>query len=213
MNSFICGSDHRTEWMIPWFLRRYRQWNKTPIILFDFGIMNKDYHRQFDEVINLKKNEKNLTWFMKPKAMLESPADKTVWIDIDCEVVGPIDNIFDHIVPNKLLMAEDRPWTTRNQRRWYNSGVVGFEGKPQILKDWAYKCEVDPIQGDQETLHVMVGDNPINNLRYIEEMPRKYNVLRLDHLDNTVPANPLVFHWTGYKGKIEIKRQMSEERS
>ena len=210
MNTFITGSCYRTEWMLPWFIRNFRQWNESSITFFDFGIRNKDYLRMFDNVIKLNKTDSNTTWFMKPKAMLESPGDKTVWIDVDCEIIGPVDSIFDYIVPDKLLMAEDKPWTTRSGRQWYNSGVVGFEGKPKILKDWEYKCRVDPVTGDQETLHIMIGDNPIDNLRYIEEMPRKYNVLRIDHLDGTVPPNPLIHHWTGYKGKYEIKRQMTE---
>ena len=210
MNTFICGSDYRTEWMIPWFIRNYKQWNTAPLIFFDFGVRNKDYLRMFDNVIKLNKIDKNTTWFMKPKAMLESPGDKTVWIDIDCEVLGSIESLFDLIVPNKLLMGEDVPWSWRSGRKWFNSGVVGFEGKPQVLKDWAYKCKVDPVTGDQETLHIMIGDDALNILRYIEEMPRKYNVLRLDHIDGSVPPNPLIHHWTGYKGKEVIKKQMME---
>ena len=214
-NLFIVGGDYKVEWMIPWFISNYRKWNDTPIAFCDFGIRNTDAYRWFDDVVQFPydvKNKDQVRWFLKPNAMWEAPAEKKIWIDVDCEVLGPLNQMFNYVVPNKLLMAEDRPWTRRNGRQWYNSGVVGTMNKPDILRRWIKECDSNPIQGDQETLHVMIGNNPIENLRYIEEMPRKYNVLRLDHIDNTVPAGAMINHWTGYKGKLIIQEKIRQKR-
>jgi len=43
---------------------------------------------------------------------------------------------------------------------------------------------------------------------HIAEAPHKYNVLRLDTLQNRVPKKPVIMHWTGHKGKDEIRRQI-----
>ena len=64
------------------------------------------------------------------------------------------------------------------------------------------------MQGDQETLHMYLKDG-LNRMIHINDLPRRFNVLRIDHLDNTVPKNPAIFHWTGHKGNLKIKEMMN----
>jgi hypothetical protein len=52
-------------------------------------------------------------------------------------------------------------------------------------------------------------DNPLKRMTFIEDLPNKYNVLRIQHIDKTVPADPLVYHWTGQKGKDHIRKLMN----
>ena len=101
-------------------------------------------------------------------------------------------------------MCQDLPWSTRSGEMWHNSGVVGIQGPIQVLRDWSIAVEQSPIQGDQETLHHMLKDD-LKRMIYISDIPRRFNVLRIDHLDDTVPRNPLIYHWTGHKGNIHIK--------
>jgi hypothetical protein len=42
----------------------------------------------------------------------------------------------------------------------------------------------------------------------IADVPHRFNVLRIDHIDNNVPSNPVIMHWTGEKGNDEIRGQM-----
>lgn len=187
---FITGCDHRTRWQLPWFLENFKKWNDTPIKIYDF-----------DEF-----NPKAKGWFKKPSAMLDATtlADQVVWLDTDCEVLGNLDTIWKYIEPNKLAMCQDLPWSTRSGEMWHNSGVVGIQGPIQVLRDWSIAVEQSPIQGDQETLHHMLKDD-LKRMIYISDIPRRFNVLRIDHLDDTVPRNPLIYHWTGHKGNIHIK--------
>ena len=125
------------------------------------------------------------------------------------EVKGKIDDMFDLLVPNKLCMIEDKPWTKRRGERWFNSGVVGFIDKPRILREWALKtANKNHLEvGDQEVLHSML--NPITQLTYIHELPNEYNVLRLQvELDNYKGPKKII-HWTGAKGKERIKEIMN----
>ncbi len=106
--------------------------------------------------------------------------------------------------------VEDRPWTKRRGEygAWYNSGVVVWEGKPNILRAWAEQCINDGWVGDQETLYAMMGGDEIMKMSIIEPLPHKYNTLRLDYVDNIAVKNPLIVHHTGKKGKAVIKEQI-----
>ena len=207
--AFLTGCDEKTEWMLPWFFENYKKHNKHPVVLANFGMSDKMLKYATDNahaIMDLSK-WKGKGWFLKPKSMNHCPSQKTVWIDTDCEVKDDLSKIFKHIEPEKLSMVEDKPWTQRRKEIWHNSGVVGFQDKPLILKMWQKQVEADPVVGDQEVLHSML--NPITKMTYIKDLPHKYNVLRIDLLDGRVPEDPAVIHWTGKKGKDEIRRQMN----
>jgi hypothetical protein len=195
--------------MLGWWFANYKDHNNLPVVFADFGVSPealKWVKTQAKEVIDLK-SEKEKGWFKKPKAMLKCPAEKTLWVDIDCEVQGSLNAAFKLFEPNKLAMVQDHPWCKRRGELWHNSGVVGFIGKPQVLKDWAFRVEKNPQIGDQEVLHSML--SPILKISYIKDLPHRYNVLRIDIDDNNVPENPVIIHWTGSKGKDEIRRQLN----
>lgn len=212
---FLTGCDSNTEWMLPWFLGNYRKHNDTPIVVADFGMTTEARNcarENSDFVFPLFPSEQHSGWMLKPEAMVHSPAEETCWIDTDCEVLGDISGIFDHIVPLKLTMVEDRPWSKRSGQKWHNSGVVAFKGKPRVLLDWSRMCqEKADIRGDQEVLHWMMGGDLMRRMSFIEDLPHKYNTLRLDVVDGIDVKNKLVMHHTGQKGKQRIKELMQNE--
>lgn len=207
-NAFLIGCDENQEWMLSWFLKNYKKHNKTPLIFADFGLTDTGRaiaRGNADHILDFSA-EKGKGWFLKPKCMWYSPAKKTVWLDLDCEIRGDLSPIFDLLRPDMLNMVEDVPWSNRRGEVWHNSGVVGFVDKPIILKHWMNQVEKTPQVGDQEVLHSLL--TPITKLKYINDLPRKYNTLRIDFIDDTAVENPAVIHWTGQKGKDEIRRQI-----
>jgi len=152
----------------------------------------------------------DIGWFKKPSAMVKASqfADQICWLDSDCEIKGDLTQIFDTIEPNKLSMGIDHPWTKRTGDKWHNTGVVAFQGVPSVLSDWATEVTRSPIDGDQQVLHHMIKDG-MKRLIHINDLPHKYNVLRLDIFDNNVPKDMRVMHWTGYKGKDNIRKLMN----
>lgn len=198
-NLFITGYDSNTNWMLTWFLKNHKQHSNTPILAYDFD--------EFKAPISGTKN-----WFKKPFAMLDaaSKADKICWIDLDCHVKSNPDKIFTYIEKNKLAMVEDVPWSKRRGRKWHNSGIVGFSGKPKILEDWAFTVSMNTTEiGDQEVLHSMMTDD-LKRIINITDLPREYNTLRIDLMDGTAPENPIIMHWTGAKGKEVIRGMINE---
>ncbi len=106
-------------------------------------------------------------------------------------------------------MVVDVPWSKRGGDTMYNSGVVAFRGKPEVLKRWNQHCYEYPQRGDQETLHLILKEG-MRRMIHITDLPKKYNTLRLDLLDGIAPDNHLIMHWTGQKGKDEIRKMMNE---
>jgi hypothetical protein len=209
--AFMTGSDVVTEWQLPWMLDNYQKHNDTPITVVDFGMSDKMLRHlegRVHSIGRLQTKRDTLTWLYKPGAMLNSPYRNTCWLDTDLEIKGDISGIFDNIMPEKLHMVVDRPWTKRGGNLMYNSGVVAFTGKPMILQRWAQACHETPQRGDQETLHAML--DPLSQTIHIKELNHKYNVLRLDHIDKTTPKEILVNHWTGQKGNEHIRSLMNE---
>jgi hypothetical protein len=204
--AFITGCDKNHEWMLKWFFKNYKKHMKdVPLIFANFGLSDKGLtivRENAHAVMNLETfDEKG--WFKKPLAMLKSPSKKTVWIDLDCEIRDDVSNLFNMLVPNKLNMVEDKPWTMRGKELWHNSGVVGFIDKPAILYQWAKAIRDAPVKGDQEVLHLML--NPITKIKYINDIPNEYNVLRLQTETDGYDGPIKVMHWTGAKGKDKIK--------
>jgi hypothetical protein len=197
--AFITGYDSNTLWMFDWMQKNLKEHTDIPLISYDFD--------KFKAPINNSKN-----WFKKPFAMIEASksARQICWIDLDCHVLGEVDGIFDYIEPNKLAMAEDKPWSTRRGETWHNSGVVAFEHRPNILDEWCAAISMNQTVGDQEVLHELLKPG-LRKLIHISELPRKYNTLRLDRLDKTMPKKVSIMHWTGPKGKEQIKKQMISE--
>lgn len=210
---FLTGCDSVTEWQLPWFVDNFRLHNPDAnLAIADFGMSDEmlSYASSSCQIIIAMTTETKKGWMKKPHAMLSSPSKKTCWLDTDCQVLGDLMSVFDYVSPNKLSMVEDRPWTTRRGEKWHNSGVVAYAGRPKVLIDWAKYCQETDIDGDQEVLHWMMGNDQLRRITYIEDLPHKYNVLRIDLLDNNAPKEKLVMHWTGRKGNDEIRRMMSK---
>ena len=210
----VTGCDSNTEWQLPWFIDNYTKHNTIPLCVADFGMsetmlnaINKNPNVYCIMHLNKEENEDSKAWFYKPIAMSNVPSKQGVWIDTDCEVLGNIEAIFRHIEPNKLSMVIDRPWLTRREEEWHNSGVVGFQGKPEILTKWAKECKNNPVVGDQEVLHSIL--NPITTMTYIKELPNIYNWLRLQvEVDGEDSKDKKIMHWTGPKGNDRIRGLM-----
>ena len=206
----LVGSDANTEWMLPWFVENFKKHNDTHLSIVDFGMTEEAQKWCETNVDSLgdMRVETPHAWFLKPFAMANSPFKKTIWLDIDCEILGDVSPIFSKIVPDKLSMVVDRPWSKRFNTTMYNSGVVAFEGRPKILELWCERIKSKPSRGDQETLHEML--DPLQQMMYINEIENKWNVLRLQHIEGPKVNDAVVNHWTGMKGKEHIRSLINE---
>src|SRR5690349_19670492 len=119
----IVGCDLHQEWLLEWWWELYRAKNTFPVAFADFGMSEhaKNWCASHGELIIVdidtsfvKSSNENFftrggrtealygssfeasrhSWFKKPFACLLSPYEITIWIDLDCEVLTKLDDLF-----------------------------------------------------------------------------------------------------------------------
>jgi hypothetical protein len=211
--AFVGGADKNCEWLLPWWLGNIRKNSSIPVIIYDFGLSKKGKDWAHRNNINLLTLEHNNGWFMKPSAILDAPAKQRIWLDIDCEVKKPIDDIFSFIEEERIAVAPDpvHSWGCK-----YNSGVVGVQDKPAAVKEWKRMCD-NPKQygqmgrGDQELLWEMIKEDKNPPLSHI---PKQYCWLRI-YLEKykKYHKDVRIIHWTGPRGKEIIAKSVRNKIS
>lgn len=228
MDGIIVASDQTLEWALPWWLDQYQRHNSCPVAFIDLGLSfeKKEWCKQYGQLIPLrivdfaeevdpqigKKWEAEFgkqfwdsrnAWFKKPLACLKSPFQRTIWIDVDCEVRGPVTPLFEYAnIPPGLAMAKEQIYVI-DSHQMYNSGVIVFSQNHPLIKEWADVCLTQSrnFSGDQEVLSQIIAEKKIQ----ICELPPCYNWSRLrDEQPST-----MIQHWHGTYGKYVIKNQVS----
>jgi lipopolysaccharide biosynthesis glycosyltransferase len=141
-------------------------------------------------------------WFKKPTACLLSPYEQTVWIDLDCEVKGPLDSIFSLAIPPYGIACSSELL----QGKWagVNTGVILFSKDSFIIKQWVEESLSSNhlYAGDQDVLSALIEQNPLCFL----ELPNRYNHSRF----HQTHEDALIIHWHGNVGKQIIASSMNQ---
>ena len=217
----LVGCDKAQEWMLPWWLANFRAHNKLPIAFIDLGMSDKTREwckaqgylislRALNgfvfpkELITSAMSEKweelrgasvwrsRLFWFYKPFALLQTPFEKTLWLDIDCEVLTSLEGLFQKLRFFPMALAKD-------SLGFYNTGVIVYKRDAPLLAHWAAACvaENDQVLSDQQVLMQLPQEN-------VGELAPKYNWL----VQKGVHPEAAVLHWAGVWGKEAIRRQI-----
>jgi len=230
-DGIIVGSDITQEWLLPWWLENTLRHNRRPIAFVDFGLSEekKQWCRERGELIPLlvadifvKEREElafpiieewenrygenfwdsRKAWFKKPLACLQSPFRRTIWVDLDCEVLGSLDFVFDACMhPSGIAMVKDRS-SRPSSFPMYNSGVIAFQREIPLIKEWADQSfeRNGEFRGDQELLSRMIFEKKLS----ISELPFIYNW----NVGYGIHPDTVVCHWVGEMGKLALRNQI-----
>lgn len=221
-NGILVGSDISQEWLLPWWWKRYSGHNQYPVAFIDFGMSadKKKWCQERGELIPLQlsadfifqKEEMNpktveeletkyeesfwesrSAWFKKPFALLQTPFNKTIWLDLDCEVRGSLEPLFAYAEPLSLL---------KETEIIYNSGVIPYEKDLDLIIDWAKACIEGnkTFRGDQEVLSHLIKEKNIS----IRHLPKEYNWSR----EKPESDSMLIYHLHDAVGKSVIRHQL-----
>jgi hypothetical protein len=217
----LIGSDSKTQWLLPWWWKYYSKYNEFPVAIVDFGLspkmlkwcqkrfqiislqcpqdfvqqksaLSKNLAKQWQETYKGDVWQAREAWFKKPLACLVTPFDLTLWLDIDCEVCGPVKPLFDGFeIETELAIVRE----TQD----YNSGVLLFRKKAPFLKKWAQLCltDNDKYMGDQNALTELILAGKIK----IKELDPKYNWRMIQGYNDAV----VIAHWCAW-GKEYIQK-------
>jgi hypothetical protein len=228
-NGVVVGSDLTQEWLLPWWWEHYSAFHSYPVAFVDFGMSEemKKWCRDRGELIPLyvadifvaEKQEiepflveqmENVcgkgfwpsrpAWFKKPLACLQSPFRKSIWIDLDCQIRGPLNELFE-LCEQCLAIAKDGSQPDCSPVT-YNSGVIVFKHGIPVIETWADQSfdRNREFRGDQDVLSAIIHEQNVK----ITEIPAIYNWSRCRE------PNPhaLILHWHGPQGKGTIAHQI-----
>jgi hypothetical protein len=222
----LVASDHRIEWMLPWWWKHYARYNDFPVAFVDFGMTPKmlKWCQKRGRLLSLKcskdfiQKKKGLpsevvqewqktykgnvwqarqAWFKKPLACLQTPFDLTVWMDIDCEVCGSLKPLFEEWQPAiELALVRDERSVEEHN---YSSGVILFSKDAPFLQAWSQIClsENGKYMGDQNALTELILTRKVP----FKELNPIYNWIMYQGYNVSV----VVAHW-GSWGKEHIQR-------
>ena len=207
-NSFCTGVDFNQQWMLPWWLSNmYEHHTAEKITICDFG-MSESWaefaKKNCDEYIKFP-TRKEMAWFYKPLALAKTKGNKKCWIDLDCEILENISDIFDYTEPDKIACTEDpyHGWGCK-----WQTGVFAIENNSKLLEVWSHRCINLTNRGDQEILWDIVKDS---GMQHIVQLPDDFNWLRLAIEEKKKwTTRPRVIHWTGQIGKDIIKQKIEK---
>ncbi len=229
----LCGAEKTQEWLLPWWWSRYREHNDFPVTFFDFGmsdemktwcsergelcsielesprisprscidpILAKEWERLYGWVVWSSRH----VWFKKPFAFLNSCYEKTLWMDLDCEVLGPLDFLFSHS-DSASGLALVREYSSEHLLQHdpnvrYNGGVIVFQHGLSIIEKWAEGAMTynDRFGGDDLLLSYLIHELRLN----VMELPEIYNWRMARGLN----LNAVILHWLGSGGKAYIRK-------
>lgn len=131
-------------------------------------------------------------WFRaKIDALLESPFQRTVFLDADIHVVGDISDIFSLLDRFDIAVAHDQS-RHRKSAHWhqnfttafpqFNTGVIGLKKTSEssaFLQQWKKQLSESGMKKDQPIFRELLWDS---NLR-IATLPPEYNLMHLALID------------------------------
>jgi len=230
----VTACDKNFERLLPWWLQNVRKWSAMPVAVVDLGlspqmkawVLNRGVLMHFDgPPLQPEKDCKSfgLLCGWKPFAAVRSPFEETLYMDLDCEVVGPLDQAFDYIKDRNFACATDQlfhhlsaakhmePGETMTQ-----AGVFVCRHGSEVVNMWARECMkgLDEWRdNDQPILSKIVHHH--KNL--VTTLPARYNVLEpyqgnWKALIDKVTDKPAILHrLTSHPASRAVLREKAEE--
>lgn len=202
----LTGVDTNHEDLIEWWLNNALKHNPNENIgVWDFGMspakrekIEKDYSQVWLSIPLDKREDSG--WFYKLHAVIDAPEKRVMWLDVDCEILTNIEDVFHLVPPDMIGLTKD--WVRGN---WWATGVIVVNDRPSLLYDWNKRLLAGNIRGDQEALHDLIGKEPHNQ---IQELPQEYQWLRISLNKGVDSSSKKVIHWTGPVGRDHIRKNL-----
>ena len=203
----LTGVDSNHEDLLDWWIKTAKKYVKNETIgVWDFGMtpmtrsIIEHNHPDIWLSIPLEKH-KTSGWFYKLHAVIDAPEKRVAWLDVDCEILTDISDVFNLVKPDTIGLTRD--WVRGN---WWATGVIVVNDSPKLLHEWNSRLNKgDNIRGDQEALEDMISNNTHPQ---ITELPQEYQWLRISLNQGKDSPTKKVIHWTGPVGREHIRKNL-----
>lgn len=213
----MTACDSGLEDLMPWWIQNTRRFTSAPVYVIDLGMTDvaiKMLQGQGARVGSLTPLENMHPWFNKPWCLEKTETDQTLWLDVDVEVLKPIDDIWDLCHEGKIGLCEDPVMQRQGPEHMYtlNSGVMLLDSVPKkFLKRWQKEIQTNKYRGDQEALRGMIQFDKMLRQETVElfKLPQEWNWLRLMYMRGEDSEDKKMLHWTGPSGKQIIRDKIA----
>ncbi len=196
-SGIIVGCDQQQEWMLPWWWKHYSTHNNLPVVFIDFGLspqasqwcqlrgkvipllfspplksraeLNLETVARWETAFGTNFWKARSSWFKKPLALLHTPFEKTLWLDVDCEVKSDLSSLFSGFTTDLSLTSEPEfcqqhllAHSLREPTETiYNSGVILYRHGCPIILRWAQATlqSADAFWSDQHLLSRIIHEH------------------------------------------------------
>ncbi len=166
----ITGVDKNHEDLVIWWYEQVRKHNpNVKIGIWDFGmsfVMREVVKGIYAWLSDPITHSSNIGWFNKTRAVINTPSQSVAWLDVDCQVLQNIEEIFSLVPPDTIGLTRD--WVRDN---WWATGVIVVNDRPKLLEHLNNKFIKTAIRADQEKLDERVGKK---EHQQIQEQPQEY---------------------------------------
>ena len=225
----ITGCNEHQEWMLKLWWHYYSQTNTYSVTFMDFGMtksarlwcekrgkvitveLPQDIPTSKDNIAVNNQREWEIGyhdpwqarkgWFYKPFALLKSPYEQTVWLDIDTFIIKPLTPLFELdltqiALPQEVLRALN-PTKLFPKEIIYNTSVIGYSEKSLLIKKWVEKVHSWNHQflGDQDILSRLIYEDQVP----VTTLPPIFNARPQDG----IPKGTFIIHF-GNVAKREL---------
>lgn len=206
----IVGCDWRIQTMIPWWWEQYNRHNSLPVTFIDMGLSAEMLRfckskgkvvplhvpkyllkkriplpGEFSQKLKKKgaeyKKLERLSFFLKPLALMQTPYEKTLWLDFDCHVRAPLSSVFsycdEHIAMTPMSPHKQKHPVQKTENSkdkiLYNCGVICYKRGDGLIRQWARETLFGDAYyyADQDILNELVYKKKIP----VKRLPNTYN--------------------------------------
>lgn len=149
-------------------------------------------------------------WFKKPFACLASPYEKTLWIDLDCQVRNSLTPLFTFTssTPYDIALTKEPDAVMKVHRDSgdllegeieFNTGVIGFEHGSPLVQEWARQCLENShfLRGDQEVITRHLFNEGIRIAEFSDKYVQRGSFSEETNTFSPVAPSNIILHWCG----------------
>lgn len=202
----VTGCDVLQEWMLPWWYSNLRQHSPLPVVFVDKGLSRKGraWCQERGEVVRNPIPVADVL-LVKPLGLIQSPYAVSLWLDVDCEILKPLEPIFDE-THAEIGVVRDVPGAYDP----IQGGVVVVRHGSAMVLEWAGLCR-DWKRLDHRKIPSRYYDQSM--LAHLwRQHPEAFTLLREEwNWVRQRGASPTaaIIHWWGKVGKEEIRSRIA----
>jgi hypothetical protein len=216
----ITGGDALHEWMLPWWHESVRRHCELPVVFIDFGLSPRAlaWCRARGEVGRGAAPAAN-AFVAKPLGIIQSPYAESLWTDLDCEILKPVERAFGETL-SEIGVVRDVPGALDP----IQAGVIVVRHGSATVLEWAELCRdwkrldrsrIPTRHKDQSLLAHLWALNPDAFTLLGDEWNRTRRLpgARGPSGGECAPEDAAIVHWWGRDGKAEIRRRVAARPS